>query len=262
MSNAEMAERVRAQRQEARAAETDSVGLLSPDLLSSMNDKLSNPTSTEARPRMGIAARQERIMDVASKADPFMRMLEGGGTLDSTHVPARDVRTRRGRLRTADGYADSDGTITKDGDAVYGYGAAEFGNRPTHQPRGHTDADTSRPDYVERLLPSLTNTPEGRDTNGAQSRTGRWSEADVDPLSMVGDAGARRVGPRNADRLLHTAADSQVATADGTGTANIDHRFFVTADHYESAVPVSPVETQYAANHPYTKKYDKDGKLL
>lgn len=261
MSNAEMEERVRAQRQQERANEARGVGQLSPSILDTMNDKLSNPTSTESRPRMGIAERQERVMDVAGKADPFMRTLQGGGTLDETHVKARAVKTRRGgRLNTGAGYSDTDGVVTQGDKPVFGYGANEFGNHPTHQPRRHEDADASRPDYAERLLPSLTNQPSQADSNGGQSRTGRWSEADVDPLTVSEEAGQKIVDKRNSDRLLHTAADSQVAGPDGP--TNVDHRFFVTADHYESAVPVSPVETDYAANHPYTKKYDKDGKKL
>ena len=258
MSNAEMAERVRAKRQQERADESSGVGRLDGDFLNTMNDRLSNPTSTDDRPRMGIADRQERIMEVAGKADPMMRTLAGGGNLDATHVQAGDVRTRRGGLSTARGYSNTAGVVTRGGDAVYGYGATEFGNRPTNRPRNHVDADPTRPDYVERLLPSLTNTPTGADANGGHSRTGRWSEADVDPLTVTtNESGAQRIGQRNADRLLHTAADSQVAGPGGA--TDIDHRFFVTADHYKSAVPVSPVETDYRANNPYTPKYDKDG---
>lgn len=260
MSNAEMEEHVRAQRQQDRATEASSVGQLPPSILDTMEDKLFNPTSTEARPRMGMRDRQQGIMDVAAKADPFMRALEGG-TLDDTHVKANAVKTRRGgRLNTGAGYSDTDGIVTKDDKAVFGYGANEFGNRPTHQPPGHEDSDASRPDYPERLLPNLTNRPTDRDSNGGHSRTGRWSEADVDPMTVFDEAGQKKVGPRNASRLLHTAADSQVNGPDGA--TDIDHRFFVTADHYKSAVPVSPIEEDYAVNHPYTKKYDRNGNKL
>jgi len=261
MSNAERAEQVRAQRQQERAAEARTVGHLPNSILETMGHKLENPTSTSSRPRMGMSARQKRVEEVAGKADPFMRALEGTDTLDSTHVKASATKKRRGVLNTEAGFTDTDGVVTKDGDTVYGYGANTFGNRPTHQPRNHIDADASRPDFAERLLPNLTNAPEEQDNDGAKSRTGVWSEADVDPLSVVDTGTRKKVGPRNSDRLLHTAADSQVTGHDGTA-ADVDHRFFVTADHYESAVPVSPVASDYAANNPYTKKYDKDGKTL
>ena len=213
-------------------------GTLSTTRLAEMEQMLSHPTSTEAHPRVGMRDRQRQVMSVAAKADPFMRTLAGGGDLDGTHELTRRHTGRRGKVKN---HADLNGTgdvLKRSGQEVYAYGANEYQNR-------------------DGKLPNLTNHPVGADTNGGHSRTGRWSEADVNPRGVEDRDSSRKLTGRGKERLLHTGAASTAVGA--SGDTAIDHRFFVTPDHYHSMVPVTPLEQGYAARHPSTPKYNRDG---
>lgn len=208
------------------------------------------------RPRQGLAARQQSVMATAKKADRFMNTLDAGGDLSATHAKAKNQTTGSGNLKG--GFNTVGNKVRANGSAedIHGYGANEFGNKPDNRPSGLATS--------ERLLPDITNHPGGTDVNGVQSRVGRWSEADVDPQILAphasGNASKFSYGPRNSERLLHTASGTQVHQPDGS-SAPIDYRFHVTSDHYESAVPVTPIQTDYKATHPYNSPYsDPSGK--
>jgi hypothetical protein len=110
------------------------------------------------------------------------------------------------------------------------------------------ESATDLPEVLKCTSGSLPG-PTSRESLRIAGGSKRKSTASIFPKSQPTHLEAVR-----ADRLLHTAADSQ--TADD----QLDHRFYVTADHYESAVPVTPVESNYKQNHPYDAQYDKDGK--
>lgn len=208
------------------------------------------------RPREGLATRQQSVMATAKKADRFMRTLDAGGDLSATHAKAKFQTTGSGNLKAGFSAVGNKVRATGSAEDIHGYGANEFGNKPDSRPSGMATP--------ERLLPEITNHPGGTDANGAQSRVGRWSEADVDPQTLAphssGNPTKYSYGPRNAERLLHTASGTQVRQPDGS-SAPVDFRFHVTADHYESAVPVAPVATDYKNSHPYQSPYmDPTGK--
>lgn len=188
--------------------------------------------------------RQKAIAELAKKADPFMRRLQKDDTLAATHYDA--IEARKKAKKGEAGFAYHGDAVEKDGEAVYGLGMASFGNR-------------------ERIVPDL---PVHGDLavkdNGADSRENFWSEADVDRLTK---------NKRNEDRLLHTSAKTKVDKQDSVlygatpeqrdigDKKEGDNRFWVTGDHYKSAVSVSPVsETTYKdtdeyKNNPDRKKY-------
>jgi hypothetical protein len=198
-------------------------------------------------------------MEVAEKADPFMRQLEATGDLNKTHEKRKPLT---GSQKLKPGYSQQGGTshlLSPTGGKVYAYGAPEFGNKPT-QPGG-----------VERALPQLTNPvpmnlPQIKAT-ATQSRQGRWSEADVNPVTVTSiNPYNSKVSLQNrgAQRLLHTAPTSRALAPNGQGGMSdqpVDFTHYVTSDHYKSMVPVAPVETDYAKNHPYQSPYmDPEGK--
>lgn len=208
------------------------------------------------RPREGLATRQQSVMATAKKADRFMRTLDAGGDLSATHAKAKFQTTGSGNLKPGFNVVGTGVRANGSAEDIHGYGANEFGNKPDSRPGGMATP--------ERLLPEITNHPGGTDPNGAQSRVGRWSEADVDPQVLgphpSGNPAKYSYGPRNSERLLHTASGTQVKQPDGS-SAPVDFRYQVTSDHYESAVPVAPLATDYKNIHPYQSPYmDPDGK--
>jgi hypothetical protein len=192
-------------------------------------------------------------MEVARKADPFMRQLEATGDLNATHEKWKPLT---GSQKLKPSYGQQGGTshlLSPTGGKVYDYGAPEFGNKPT-QPGG-----------VERALPQLTNPvpmnlPQIKAT-ATQTRQGRWSEADVNPVTVTSiNPYSNKVSLQNrgAQRLLHTAPTSRALAPNGQGGMSdqpVDFTHYVTSDHYKSMVPVTPVETDYAKNHPYQSPY-------
>ena len=232
---------------------------------SALEQKLNNPVSTADRPRLGMVARQAEVMDLARKAQPFMEKLEAGDDLGKSHYNKVN-RPYSNATKPKSGQAKWQGGImvheagnpagATAGTPVHSYGMEEYGNR------------TTQSGGVERLLPELKNHPGGTqpDGSGTQSRTGVWSEADLNPreedTSGTG-SGVNKAKGRDAQRLLHTAANSKVEEQIGRSSTsttpipqkNIDHKYWVTGDHYKSAVPIAPVQKDYKLNHPYTPKY-------
>ncbi|MBD2212733.1 hypothetical protein H6G27_23065 [Nostoc linckia FACHB-104] len=217
-----------------------------------LEHKLNNPLSTKDRPRQGMLDRQKEIMRVSELANPFMQTLDAGGDLSATHTLAKNFKGNKGKLKP--GFALNKAGVLEDATAqpVHAIGAKEFGNRPTH---GKAAWAKNPGDAVESLLPALNTTNQiGAEANDAtHSRLNRWSEADVTPVT--GHTKTNKLDPRNADRLLHTSVNSQALNPSTGQHQKVDHRFYVTSDHYYSAVPVAPVQKDYMNNLKKTKKF-------
>jgi hypothetical protein len=226
--------------------------------LGTLENKLNNPLSTVNHPREGILDRQQSIMKTAKNSDQHMRDLEATNLLP-THVP-KNNRTDHGWLYN--------------GDRVGGGTLNNNANKPYHA-IGTNFFDEQRPinnGGVEKLLPQMPtwNSALANDGNRSnESRTNVWSESDVNPVKVTNSGRAFRngYGPnkpwadlqnRDEERLLHTHPNSQVMKPNGQGgmsSGPVDHRFYVTNDHYKSAVPVSPLKKDYALNSPYASPY-------
>lgn len=217
-----------------------------------LEHKLNNPLSTKDRPHQGMLDRQKEIMRVSELANPFMQTLDAGGDLSATHTMAKNFKGNKGKLKP--GFALNKAGVLEDATAqpVHAIGAKEFGNRPTH---GKAAWAKNPGDAVESLLPALNTTNQiGAEANDAtHSRLNRWSEADVTPVT--GNTKTNKLDPRNADRLLHTSANSEALNPSTGQHQKVDHRFYVTSDHYYSAVPVAPVQQDYMKNLKTTKKF-------
>ena len=243
----------------------------------SLEHKLQNPKSTDARPRQGLADRQKKVMKAAALAQPFMEKLDKGEDLlhtnsnpSGTHTmgalsgSSKNYKADHTEARGGTDSNSADPVFKSDGSNVHQIGAKEF----TNEPRGKDSEDN---DHVERKLPVLDRPSEDAEkADAGKSRKGLWSEADLNPLTFKEKNGDKmKLNQRDEFRLLHTAADSKVK--EGANEAplgkksaddnEIDSRYFVTTDHYESMVPVSPLQKDYKKENPYTSPYtDPEGK--
>lgn len=251
--------------------------------LSDLEDKMNNPIHTTDRERLSLPDRQKKIMEVAKQADPLMKEIESGRDLSDTH--SGDGLSNKGNVKTGYSFNSSD-TLIRDSDnkEQYSYGAEEYGNRTirgsktqdkTTKVGGVTTitpkewANTS--DAVETTVPKLTNHPgtTAGKGDGVKARVGVWSEADTNPRvkDTTATGSVQKAKGRDAERLLFTHKDSEVEdqvsiSKTSTTTPNkkkVDYQFHVTSDHYQTTVPITPVQENYKTNNPYTPKYDKKG---
>lgn len=248
-----------ATRGSAALAGVGKVPILSGGAIGALEHRLNHPDPS-VRQHLGMVERQRQVMKVAAAADPFMRALESGSDLSASHRMRSDVVGGGGTLKAGYKFGPRGVEDTATGATVHAVGAKEFGNRPTRgQALPGADA-RGNPDAVERLLPQLAN-PQASPGTGVQSRVGRWSEADVTPLTQQGSTG--KVKGRDEMRLLHTAATSQQIDPSTGKSVPVSSRYWVTSDHYNSAVPVSPLPaTRYRPKGTNSSPYrDPSGKL-
>jgi hypothetical protein len=266
--------------------------------IAELEKKLINPTSTDDRERLGIAARQKKIMEAAKKADPLMAQIEKTGSLASTHTKANETLENTGTKKkpvfepkTGDSWDKSGKLIDSKGKQKYSYGAEEFGNREIRKIADETftikepvlDKKTGKPQTdpktkapitvdkvvtiksnVETTVPELQNKPGtvASKGDGVKARKGVWSEADINPREKSSTNAAKG---RDAERLLFTHKDSevseQVSTTKKQPSKKVEFKYHVTTDHYQTSVPIAPVATNYKASmkDPYKPKYDKKG---
>ncbi len=169
--------------------------------------------------------RHKAVEKAAKAADPLMKSLSSGGDLSSTHERNVNAREQDGSLKGTRSFGD-DGATMESGNPLSIVGADEFLNKPDSADRGAP------------ILPELTKSDTGsrKHTDALKSTVGAWGEADVNRLQEK---------ERDATRLLHTKPKSKVKRTDGEKAKKVDSQFYLTVDHYESAMPISPVETDY-----------------
>jgi hypothetical protein len=239
--------------------------------ISALENQLNHPVSTADRPREGMVERQKHIMAAAKAADPLMNSLDGPThKLPADYQREKDVYSNSGNAKP--GFKkEQDGTLASTGNPVnwlktdpggadvHVIGMDEFKNRPTHTlgvEKSLPELDTSQApaDYH-----SGVNTTKNAYLSGhaKENKPGVWGEADLDHDSHDPGVHVSERG-RGANRLHYTDPGSKDLK---TGQP-VNYNYAVTTDHYESAVGVTPVQTDYKNSNPYTPKYaDPSGRL-
>lgn len=215
-------------------------------VVTTLEDRLQNPDTSQDRPRVGMSQRHKEVYMAATESDRLMNTLDTTGELPTDYLRKDDMPQQHWKKRYIN---DSKGVprleTRQNNHSPWSrtrlVGMNEFKNRPTR-------SGLFGGGEVERSLQQLK--PHGKGGNWLQqnaykNRLNVWGESDLD---YVSSGGFNNYTGRTGSRLHYTSPNSR----DNNTNQKVDFNYAVSTDHYESAIPITPVDTNYKGKKGYT----------